>query len=55
LGSIRVKVARLDGHILNVAPEYDDCRKAAMERGVPLKQVLAEVTSQFQKLNGGSR
>jgi pyridinium-3,5-bisthiocarboxylic acid mononucleotide nickel chelatase len=54
LGSIRVKVARLDGRILNAAPEYEDCRKAAMERGVPLKQVLAEVTSQFQKLNGGA-
>jgi uncharacterized protein (TIGR00299 family) protein len=52
LGSIRVKVARLNGHILNVAPEYEDCQKVAVERGVPLKQVLAEVTFQFQKLNG---
>jgi uncharacterized protein (TIGR00299 family) protein len=51
-GSIRMKIARLNGHILNVAPEYEDCQKVAAERGVPLKQVLAEATFQFQKLNG---
>jgi uncharacterized protein (TIGR00299 family) protein len=52
LGSIRMKIARLNGHILNVAPEYEDCQKIAAARGVPLKQVLAEATFQFQKLNG---
>ncbi len=51
-GSIRMKVARLNGQILNAAPEYEDCRRVAAERGVPLKQVLAEATFQFQKLNG---
>jgi uncharacterized protein (TIGR00299 family) protein len=52
LGSIRMKVARLHGHILNFAPEYEDCQKVAAERGVPLKRVLAEATFEFQKLNG---
>ena len=52
LGAIRMKVARLDGHILNAAPEYEDCQKLAAERGVPLKQVLAEAAYEFQKLNG---
>lgn len=51
LGPIRMKIARLNGHILNVAPEYEDCQKVAAERGVPLKQVLAEATFQFQKLD----
>jgi pyridinium-3,5-bisthiocarboxylic acid mononucleotide nickel chelatase len=51
-GSIRMKIARLNGNILNVAPEYEDCQKVAAERGVPLKQVLAEAAFQFQKLNG---
>jgi len=50
-GSIRMKIARLNGQILNVAPEYEDCQKVAAERGVPLKQVLAEAAFQFQKLN----
>ena len=52
VGSIRMKIARLNGHILNVAPEYVDCETAAAEHGVPLKQVLAEAMFQFQKLNG---
>lgn len=52
VGPIHMKVARLNGHVLNAAPEYEDCRKAAADRGVPLKQVLAEATFQFQKLNG---
>jgi uncharacterized protein (DUF111 family) len=47
-----MKVARLNGQILNVAPEYEDCQKVAAERGVPLKMVLAEATFAFQKLNG---
>jgi uncharacterized protein (DUF111 family) len=51
-GSIRMKIARLNGHILNVSPEYEDCQKVAAARGVRLKQVLAEATFQFQKLNG---
>src|SRR5579864_1371960 len=55
LGSIRMKIARLNGHILNAAPEYEDCQKIAAERGVPLKQVLGEATFQFQKLNGAMK
>jgi len=52
LGSIRMKIARSNGHILNVAPEYEDCQKVASERGVPLKQVLAEASFHFQKYHG---
>jgi hypothetical protein len=39
-GPVKVKVARRDGKVLNVAPEYEDCRRLAMEKGVPLKQVI---------------
>ena len=49
LGRIRMKVARLNGQTLNAVPEYEDCRKIAAERGLPLKQVLAEAIFQFQK------
>jgi uncharacterized protein (TIGR00299 family) protein len=52
LGSIRMKIARLNGQILNAAPEYEDCQKVAAERRVPLKQVLAEAVFTFRKLNG---
>jgi uncharacterized protein (TIGR00299 family) protein len=39
-GRVRVKVSS-EG---DFAPEYEDCRKLAVERGVPLKQVIAEAT-----------
>ena len=54
-GLIRIKVSSLNGHILNAAPEYDDCQSAAVERGVPLKQVLAEAALQFQRQRGLSK
>ncbi len=49
LGSVRMKLARLNGSVLNAAPEYEDCRRIAAERGVPLKQVLAEAALAFEK------
>jgi hypothetical protein len=51
-GTVRVKVARVNGHTLNAAPEYEDCQTLASHRGVPLKEVLAEASFQFQR-NGG--
>jgi len=38
-GPIRVKVAREGDHLANIAPEYRDCRHAAKEQGVPIKEV----------------
>ena len=38
---IAVKVARLDGVVVNVAPEYDDVAAAAVRLGRPVKAVLA--------------
>jgi len=38
-GTVRVKVATAPDGTVNVAPEYDDCRRLAREHGVPLKQV----------------
>jgi hypothetical protein len=35
-GAVRVKVARAPDGTVNVAPEFDDCRRLATERGVPL-------------------
>jgi uncharacterized protein (TIGR00299 family) protein len=49
LGPIRVKVAELNGRMLNAAPEYEDCQRLASDKGVPLKQVLAEALYYFQK------
>jgi uncharacterized protein (TIGR00299 family) protein len=41
-GDVRLKVASMDGTITNCAPEYEDCRRIAAERHVPLKSVMQE-------------
>jgi hypothetical protein len=38
-GAVLVKIAHAPDGSINVAPEYDDCRRIARERGVPLKAV----------------
>ena len=38
-GSIDVKVAHLDGRIVNEMPEFEQCREAALKANVPLKVV----------------
>lgn len=38
-GQVRVKLGILGNEIVNVAPEYEDCKKLAEERGVPLKEI----------------
>lgn len=41
-GEVRIKVGSLNGYVTHYAPEYEDCRRIAMERGVPLKSVMQE-------------
>jgi uncharacterized protein (TIGR00299 family) protein len=52
-GRIRFKLARWEGRAVNVSPEYDDCKRLALERGVPLKEVFEEakrVAPPYQKV-----
>jgi uncharacterized protein (TIGR00299 family) protein len=39
---IRIKVAGREGQVLNVAPEFEDCLRAAERSGRPVKEVQAE-------------
>ena len=41
-GRIAVKCGTLDGRIVQAAPEYDACKRAAREHGVPVRLVYAE-------------
>jgi hypothetical protein len=38
-GNVEVKLGRLDGRIVQAAPEYESCKRAAEQAKVPLKQV----------------
>lgn len=40
-GRIRFKLARRDGRLVNAAPEFEDCARAAAERGLAIKDVQA--------------
>jgi pyridinium-3,5-bisthiocarboxylic acid mononucleotide nickel chelatase len=44
VGSIRFKVARRDGRVVNAAPEFDDCVRIAADRGIAIKEVQAIAT-----------
>jgi len=41
LGQVRVKLGRLNGELVQTAPEYESCREAAAKAGVPLKTIYA--------------
>jgi hypothetical protein len=40
-GTVRMKLARRGGRLVNAAPEFEDCLRAARERAVPVKEVWA--------------
>ncbi|MBI5048061.1 MAG: nickel pincer cofactor biosynthesis protein LarC [Deltaproteobacteria bacterium] len=39
-GKVRVKVSQKDGKLINIQSEYEDCKKIAEKKNVPLKQVM---------------
>jgi len=47
-GDVRIKVSRVNGRILHVSPEYDDCRKLAVEKNVPLQRVISEALRAYE-------
>jgi hypothetical protein len=49
LGQLRVKIARQEGKICNLAPEYDDCRRLAEENNLPLKEVYDVIKSEARQ------
>ena len=54
-GAVRVKVARRDGRVLNVAPEYEDCQRLAAEKSVPLKEVILVAQLAYMQKQGARR
>jgi uncharacterized protein (TIGR00299 family) protein len=46
LGPARVKVKHLDGLAVSATPEYEDCRRIAIERGMPLQDVYRAVQAE---------
>src|SRR5450432_2030368 len=48
-GDVRIKLSRVNGRILHISPEFDDCRKLAVEKNVPLQQVINAALRRYQE------
>lgn len=40
---VAVKISRMEGKLLNIKPEYEDCKRIADETGLPLRVVMKKV------------
>ncbi len=48
-GPLRVKVARRCGRVVNIQPEYEDCKNAAARHSTPIKRVRDAAVVAFYK------
>ena len=48
-GAIDIKVARFDDNILKASPEFEHCRRAAVEFDVPLREVERAALKAFEE------
>lgn len=48
-GTVRVKVGLLDGRVVNLAPEHDDCAALARSTGRAVKSIWAEALARAQE------
>src|SRR5271170_2303869 len=46
-GEVRMKVARVNGRIEHASPEFEDCRKLAVQKNVPLHRIMEEAMRQW--------
>ncbi len=42
-----MKIGSRGGKTVTVSPEFEDCRRAAFERGVPLREVIQAAIRAF--------
>lgn len=50
LGSIRIKVSKIGSSIINISPEYEDCKDIALNKKLPLKTVMGLALKAYNKL-----
>jgi hypothetical protein len=48
-GDVRMKISRTDGRVQHASPEFDDCRKLAEEKNVPLHEVMEQAKLRFEE------
>lgn len=48
-GEVRMKLARVNGKVVQISPEYEDCRKLAEAKSVPLQSVMQEAMQTWRE------
>ena len=48
-GTVAVKIATYNEEIVNIAPEYEDCKKIADKTGKALKKVMQEAIKKAEE------
>jgi len=51
--TISIKVAEFKGKLINIQPEFSDCKRAADKKDVPLKRIMEMAISEFSSVNKG--
>jgi len=54
-GPVKVKIAEADGKTLNASPEYEDCKRIALEQRVPLKELMEHARMAASDTNAHSK
>jgi hypothetical protein len=49
-GKVHFKLARWEGKVVNLTPEYEDCKRLALTRKVPLKEVFEAARREGMKI-----
>ena len=52
LGTVTFKVARLDGQVITVTPEFDEIRRLARDKGLSVREALERARAEGRRLLG---
>lgn len=47
---IRIKIGYLNNEVVNIQPEFEDCKNAAEKLNVPIKEILAEAIYKYKEM-----
>lgn len=50
LGKIKVKIGKCNGDLKTISPEYEDCKRIAEEKGIPLRQVYSIISKELGRI-----